>query len=174
MVPDGLPLTSLRYYLRASAWPAWRGVAELDGRGALPVSMFLMGSISGGSWRTLFGSSRRMSAFEPELLRPSFRLNWRGRAQGAAPLGYKPSWKPIRHTVPRQRPLEPQWIAIMRRANSVATIRPLSRFTRQYLADTRVPPFSAGIAVHAPTRHLYPGRRYRKMFQICKRPDWQA
>ena len=73
-----LPLTSLRYYLRAvrrMAGLAKRGKDMNDGKNfaATQVSMFLDGFNFRRFLEDCYSeNSRRMSAFEPELLRPSF------------------------------------------------------------------------------------------------------
>ncbi len=73
-----LPLTSLRYYMRAMgrmAGLARRGRELNDGKNfaATQVSMFLDGFNFRRFLEDCYSeNSRRMSAFEPELLRPSF------------------------------------------------------------------------------------------------------
>jgi hypothetical protein len=73
-----LPLTSLRYYMRATgrmARLARRGKELNDGKNfaATQVSMFLDGFNFRQFLEDCYAeNSRRMSAFEPQLLRPSF------------------------------------------------------------------------------------------------------
>jgi hypothetical protein len=73
-----LPLVSLRYYVRAfkrMAGTARRGAEKNDGRefAATQASVFLDGFTFRGFLEDCYGENRRrMSEFDPEMLRPSF------------------------------------------------------------------------------------------------------
>jgi len=143
-----LPLTSLHYYLRAigrTVGLARRGKELNDGKNfaATQVSMFLDGFTFRQFLEDCYSeNSRRMSAFEPELLRPSFMPQLADAALGALRLWNaraKPRVRSGDVSLARQRVPEPPSAF----EPSAARTWDVPDAGRRYRDDDRSPPSRA-------------------------------